>query len=128
MNKENCALKLVDEIIIFYDARSKKHQIVIVQSDFQKMLSPSTETTAIVIVGFIRGTTMQHFLKKLCKHLNNTHNFNPAGMLLNDEGYVSLPKMSTITIVHQNFRSYFQCSLLNTTNADIVCCCSKAKS
>ena len=26
MNKENCALKLVDEIIIYYDARSKKHQ------------------------------------------------------------------------------------------------------
>jgi len=26
MNKENCALKLVDEIILFYDARSKKHQ------------------------------------------------------------------------------------------------------
>ena len=26
MNKENCALKLVDEIILCYDARSKKHQ------------------------------------------------------------------------------------------------------
>ena len=26
MNKENCALKLVDEIIQDYDARSKKHQ------------------------------------------------------------------------------------------------------
>jgi len=26
-NKENCALKLVDEIILYYDARSKKHQI-----------------------------------------------------------------------------------------------------
>ena len=24
MNKENCALKLVDEIILYYDARSKK--------------------------------------------------------------------------------------------------------
>ena len=28
MNKENCALKLVDELILYYDARSKKHQIV----------------------------------------------------------------------------------------------------
>ena len=28
MNKENCALKLVDEIILYYDARSKKHQII----------------------------------------------------------------------------------------------------
>ena len=27
MNKENCALKSVDEIILYYDARSKKHQI-----------------------------------------------------------------------------------------------------
>ena len=27
MNKEKCALKLVDEIILYYDARSKKHQI-----------------------------------------------------------------------------------------------------
>ena len=27
MNKEDCALKLVDEIILYYDARSKKHQI-----------------------------------------------------------------------------------------------------
>ena len=26
MNKENSALKLVDEIILYYDARSKKHQ------------------------------------------------------------------------------------------------------
>ena len=26
MNKEICALKLVDEIILYYDARSKKHQ------------------------------------------------------------------------------------------------------
>ena len=25
-NKENCALKLVDEIIIYYDARSKKQR------------------------------------------------------------------------------------------------------
>ena len=27
MNKGNCALKLVDEIILYYDARSKEHQI-----------------------------------------------------------------------------------------------------
>ena len=29
MNKENCALKLVDEIILYYDARSKKHKITL---------------------------------------------------------------------------------------------------
>ena len=26
MNKETCALKLDDEIILYYDARSKEHQ------------------------------------------------------------------------------------------------------
>ena len=30
MNKESCALKLVDEIILYYDARSKKHQIKVI--------------------------------------------------------------------------------------------------
>ena len=29
MNKENCALKLVNEIILYYDARSKKYQMTI---------------------------------------------------------------------------------------------------
>ena len=29
MNKENCALKMVDEIILYYYARSKKHQITL---------------------------------------------------------------------------------------------------
>ena len=28
MNKENCAIKLVNEIILHYDARSKKHQML----------------------------------------------------------------------------------------------------
>ena len=28
MKKENCALKLVDEIILYYDARLKKHKKV----------------------------------------------------------------------------------------------------
>ena len=27
MNKEKCALKLVDEIILYYDVRSKKHHM-----------------------------------------------------------------------------------------------------
>jgi len=29
MNKEKCAVKLVDEIILYYDAQSKKHQITV---------------------------------------------------------------------------------------------------
>ena len=34
MNKENCALKLVDEITLYYDARSKKHQMADLWRDF----------------------------------------------------------------------------------------------
>ena len=33
MNKENCALKLVDEIILHYDARSRKHKITLKMSE-----------------------------------------------------------------------------------------------
>ena len=29
MNKGNCALNLVDEVSLFYDARSKRHQIAL---------------------------------------------------------------------------------------------------
>ena len=35
MNKENCALKLVDEIILYYDARSKNIKLcVLIKLDF----------------------------------------------------------------------------------------------
>ena len=37
MNKENCALKLVAEIILYYDARSKKHQITTTLFWFRKV-------------------------------------------------------------------------------------------
>ena len=40
MNKETCALKLVDEIILYYDARSNKHQ--------------TTLTSCRVILNFIK--------------------------------------------------------------------------
>ena len=33
MNKENCALKLVHEIILYYDAQSKKHEILLLDFD-----------------------------------------------------------------------------------------------
>ena len=38
MNKENCALKLVDEIILYYDARSKKTSKAVYLSDFSVFL------------------------------------------------------------------------------------------
>jgi len=37
MNKENCAFKLVDEIILYYDARSKKHQITLMTVSYQRL-------------------------------------------------------------------------------------------
>ena len=36
MNKEICALNLVDEIILYYDARSKKHQITLLSFSEKK--------------------------------------------------------------------------------------------
>ena len=38
MNKENCALKLVNEIILYYDARSKKHQTTNYMFSFSEIL------------------------------------------------------------------------------------------
>ena len=40
MNKENCALKLVDEIILYYDARSKKRQITCKQVTQKLFITP----------------------------------------------------------------------------------------
>ena len=37
MNKENCALKLVDEIILYYDARSKKHKKSVIRVTLEKV-------------------------------------------------------------------------------------------
>ena len=48
MNKENCALKLVDEIILYYDARSKKHQNTKMRTDhilILNMMLPHTVVT-----------------------------------------------------------------------------------
>ena len=42
INRENCALKLVDEIILYYDARSKKYQIIIIIRIFYEKRPRST--------------------------------------------------------------------------------------
>ena len=42
MNKENCGLKLVDEIILYYDARSKKYQKIV----FERVYVPFIRQTA----------------------------------------------------------------------------------
>ena len=51
MNKENCALKLVDEIILYYDARSKKHQITVgfisLGRSFNSNFTRNTELTVV---------------------------------------------------------------------------------
>ena len=47
MNNENCALNLVDEIILYYDARSKKHQMT--YSD--TILDPETNIVRYAIEG-----------------------------------------------------------------------------
>ena len=37
MNKENCALKLVDEVILYYDARSKNIKLVFICFNIRKI-------------------------------------------------------------------------------------------
>ena len=62
MNKENCALKLVDEIILYYDARSKKRQIARDIKDKLKVL-----TMEDVDRLFHRNSiTCLHNLQRLC--------------------------------------------------------------
>ena len=48
MNKENCALKLVDEIILYYDARSKTHK----QSGYMQLQLRVSNNTTLVITWF----------------------------------------------------------------------------
>ena len=50
MNKENCALKLVDEIILYYDARAKKHQITICQFHQQVLMNTVDVLTVSVMI------------------------------------------------------------------------------
>jgi len=51
---ENCALKLFDEIILYYDARSKKHQITVSSCSQKFRKSPThkqqREATRVVAV------------------------------------------------------------------------------
>ena len=57
MNKENCALKLVDEIILYYDARSKKHQNTVLKLVFFCISNASL--------------TLERFLYKFPGHAGN---------------------------------------------------------
>ena len=66
MNKENCALKLVDEIILYYDARSKKHQINSLSFLRETMpcLGCQRRATQCGYSVLIRDLSMWVFLKK----------------------------------------------------------------
>ena len=57
MNKENCALKLVDEIILYYDARSKKHQITVYCNFFQAKLHDQSLCGSVEIDCLINNST-----------------------------------------------------------------------
>ena len=57
MNKENCALKLVDEIILYYDARSKKHQIFLYGFLINELLTMSHDEYAKNKMNKINSTT-----------------------------------------------------------------------
>ena len=57
MNKENCALKLVHEINLYYDARSKKHEIAITAVTTTIAITAVTTTIAITAVTTITAIT-----------------------------------------------------------------------
>jgi len=68
MNKENFSLKLVDEIILYYDARSKKHQIELRVFRGNPFQAHSLEQSYHPTQPFKRGKITQ--IKK-CKGKNN---------------------------------------------------------
>jgi len=43
MNKENCTLKLVNEIILYYDARLKKHKKMTCVMSFSRLFHGYTQ-------------------------------------------------------------------------------------
>ena len=64
MNKENCALKLVDEIILYYDARSKKYQFIwnLCLRIFVNTFAPSEENYKRLFM-FVQATHTHTWLK-----------------------------------------------------------------
>ena len=63
MNKENCALKLVDEIILYYDVRSKKHQIIVFYKRGRECLQRGTN--------FVFKSEKYRVIKNDCRGFNN---------------------------------------------------------
>ena len=70
MNKKNCALKLVDEIILYYDARSKKHQNIILC-----LFSPIRIVTDIRIQDLLNSLPISFKQSKYCLPISTTVNF-----------------------------------------------------
>ena len=67
MNKENCALNLVDGIILYYDALSKKHQIALLLV-CGKCTEAATLKSNVVHMGendFYRTVCRNHVLEEL---------------------------------------------------------------
>jgi len=72
MNKENCALKLVDEIILYYDARSKKYQIQFFLFDYAKYDNR--------ILNFFYLLRISHHLRRYtCPHIAEQYNKQTKG-------------------------------------------------
>ena len=56
MNKENCALKLVDEITPYYDARSKKHQIKLIPFHDMKTYRGTRGIVRTILISTLDGS------------------------------------------------------------------------
>jgi len=65
MNKENCALKLVDEIILYYDARSKKHQITLLHVSTLSCHHHTLQPTPHKVTHFLQITAVDNTVYKI---------------------------------------------------------------
>ena len=88
MNKQNCALKLVDEITLYYDARSKKHQITSSSSSSFSYSFSYAYYYYYYVERLIADVSRSHTIK-------HTHGRNP----LND-GSQLIPEAATYTTHH----------------------------
>ena len=84
MNKENCALKLVDEVILYYYARSKKSQISKKRNCMSAMclcsatdrhigsdwVWKSSKTTEILLKKTVFHTNLEHMFKRTTTDLD----------------------------------------------------------
>ena len=127
MNKENCALKLVDEIILYYDARSKKHQLS--TRWYANLLNVYLNYISVMAL-FHQPTLMHNFLYSLTiclshyypRHVSsiNMPIFKRKNCIHTASGIFALCKRLHSTLVESAFN---RCTVQTFTESDDTRCC-----